>query len=466
MGVSVGGIISGLDTEEIISAILDVEKVPVTSMETKISDYETELSTYGELSSLLETFSSAASALNTSSDFSQYTASSSDTSVFTATGYPNATSGSYSISVDQLAQAQKLKSVAFGSDEAVGAGTLTLQLGDGDATEITLDEDDTISDLAAMINEAQSDVRATVITSGDSSYLSLVSQTTGEDYQISIAITDDADGDNADATSGLSRLAYSADGTQNMTETQSAQNAILTVDGVSGIERSSNTITDLVKGVQLTLNSESDEGESSTLTVGSDTEGMVTKITAFVDAYNELIDFFTTNQSYDSSTGEAGSLLGDSTANLVKSRITNIMNSYVSGGSYNRLSDVGVSVNDDGTLELDTTTLSEALSDDYSGVANLFTAKDSGIGAKMADFLDSALDDTDGILTMRTDGIQDSIDDLNEKIERYNDRIDKIEERLNSQFTALESTISEWQSMSDYITQQFDALNSSSDSSS
>jgi flagellar hook-associated protein 2 len=450
-----------LDTEEIISSILEVEKIPVTTMESKIEDYETELSTYGELSSLLETFSTAADALNTNSDFTQYTASSSDTSVFTATGYPNATEGSYSISVDQLAQAQKLRSVAFDSDEAVGAGTLTLQLGDGDATEITLDEDDTISDLAAMINEAQSDVRATVITSGDSSYLSLVSQTTGEDYQISIAVTDDADGDNTDSTSGLSRLAYSADGAQNMTETQSAQNAILTVDGVSGIERSSNTITDLIKGVQLTLNGESDEGESSTLTVGSDTDGMVTKITAFVDAYNELLDFFTTNQAYDSSTGEAGSLLGDSTANLIKSRITSIMNSSVAGDSISYLSDIGVSVNDDGTLELDTTTLAEALEDDYEGVANLFTAEDSGIGARMADFLDSALDDTDGILTMRTDGIQDSIDDLNDKIERYNDRIDKIEERLNSQFTALESTISEWQSMSDYITQQFDALNSS-----
>jgi flagellar hook-associated protein 2 len=462
MGISVGGIVSGIDTEEIISALLGVEKVPVTNMESKIEAYEVELSTYGELSSLLKTLSTAASALDKSTDFNQFSATSSDTDVFTAKAYPNATAGSYSISVDQLAQAQKLKSSAFETDAPVGAGTLTLQLGAGDITEITLDEDDTLADLANKINEGQSDVRATVITNGDESYLTLVSQKTGEDNQIEILITEDADGAASDA-SGISRLAYSAEGTQNMAETQPAENAILTVDGVSGIERSSNTIDDLIKGVQLTLSAENADGETTTLTIGSDTSGMATKITEFVDAYNAVAEFLATAQAYDSETGEAGSLLGDNTANLIRTRLDRIMGSFVSGDTIKRLSDIGIEMNDDGMLEVDSSALGEALEENYTSVRNLFTLSGEGIGAKMKEFLDSTLNSTKGILTMRTGGIQDSIADLEEKIEAYEIRISKTEERLQKQFAALETTISQWQSMGDYLTQQFDALNSSDD---
>lgn len=462
MGISVGGIISGLDTEEIISALLEVEKIPVTTMEKKVEAYEVELSTYGELSSLLKTLSTAASALDKSTDFNQFSATSSDTDVFTAKAYPNATAGSYSISVDNLAQAQKLKSAAFVTDAPVGAGTLTLQLGDGDVTEITLDEDDTLTDLAAKINEGQSDVRATVITNGDESYLTLVSQKTGEDNQIEILISADADGVLNDA-SGISRLAYSVTGTQNMTETQAAENAILTVDGVSGIERSSNTIDDLIKGVQLKLTEENAIGETTTLTIASDTTGMATKITEFADAYNAVSEFLNTSQSYDSETKEGGALLGDSTANLIRSRLNRIVSSSVSGDSLKDLHDIGITTNEDGTLEVDASALGKALEENYAGVKNLFTLSAEGIGAKMKDFLDSTLDGAKGILTMRTGGIEDSIADLEEKIEAYEDRISRTEERLQKQFTALETTISKWQSMGDYLTRQFDALNSSDD---
>src|SRR5262249_51864158 len=147
------GLISGLDTESIISKLTAIDRQPVTKLQQKEAAYQVTLTSYGSMKSTLSSLRTAASALDATTDLTQFTGVSSNTDAFTASVFTTAKAGTYDIKVDGLAQVHKLKSSAFGVNEAVGAGKFTLQLGTGTATEITVDTDDTLADVANQIND-------------------------------------------------------------------------------------------------------------------------------------------------------------------------------------------------------------------------------------------------------------------------------------------------------------------------
>jgi len=351
MTISVGGLVSGLDTNSMIEQLLELERQPIISLQQKEAAYQVELSAYGSLKGVLGSLKSAVEDFDSVSNFTCFSAVSGNTDLFSVSADENATSGAYGITVQNLAKVHKLTSAAFTETEAVGGGIIHLKLGDAAAVDISVSVTDTIADVAQAINDADAGVNAAVIFDGASYFLTLSGEETGAANVIDLTVTDD-DTNNTD-TNNLSRLVYEAAGaTKNLNNTQAAEDSMITVDGVSNISRDTNVINDVIAGVTLTLESAPVAPDNqTTLTVSRDTETVVSKITAFVDAYNETIDLFDDYQSYDSDSETAGVLLGDATTKSMRNRLNTMVTGTVSGvESFSRLADLGIALNTEGQL--------------------------------------------------------------------------------------------------------------------
>ena len=465
MSLSVGGLMSGLDTNSIIDQLLVLQQRPIVSLQQREANYQVELSVYGSLQSSLSSLKSAMEDLDSVSDLTSFSATSGDTDLFTASASDTATPGSYSITVTQLAEVHKLTSKeagAFSEGELVGEGTIHLKVGSGSTVDITVSATDTIDDVAQAINDAETGVQAAVIFDGTDYFLTLAADETGAENVINLTVTDTGDSNNTDMN-GLSRLVYDQGVTENLSQAQGAADSIITVDGVADIHRDTNVIDDVIKGVTITLESAPEAPDNeATLTVSLNTSEVVSKIDSFVSAYNDLLDFFSTHQSYDQATESSGVLLGDSTTNMIHNRLRSLVEDTVPGvDEFSRLSDMGISVNQDGHLEVDSSKLNEALDDHFDEVVQFFAQTEEGsegFAVRMVNTLDAMLDSRDGTLAARTDGIQNSIDDIQDQIERIEMRISAWESRTRAQFEALEVLLGQYQTTSNYLTQQIGSL--------
>jgi flagellar hook-associated protein 2 len=168
-------------------------------------------------------------------------------------------------------------------------------------------------------------------------------------------------------------LAYDPLATSNsMTQLVAAKNALLTVDGLS-ISKSSNTVSDVIQGVTLTL-----KGVTSTanaLSVDTDTTTIESSVKSFVDAYNSLNTSMRNLTKFVSAGSSAnGVLLGDSTARNMMVKLKSMLSaSSPTATTYKTLSDIGVSMGSDGSLSLDSTKLQKAITNNVSDVAKLFS---------------------------------------------------------------------------------------------
>jgi len=471
MTISVGGLISGLDTNGMIEQMLTLQQRPIVKLEQKEAAYQVELTAYGSMQGVLGSLKSAMEGLDSVSDLTSFSATSGDTDIFSVSADENATPGSYGITVQQLAEAHKLASGAFSGGEPVGEGTIHLKVGNGGTVgtvDISVSATDTIDDVAQAINDADAGVHAAVIFDGTHYFLTLTAEETGAENVINLTVTDTGDANNTDSN-GLSRLVYDVSDPDpenhitNLSNTQDAADSIITVDGVVDIHRGTNVIDDVIEGVTITLKDVHEDlvgppPDSTTLTVSSNTSTIVSKINSFVSAYNEVLDLFEAHQGYDPDTEVAGILLGDATTNSIRNSLDNRVTDTVPGvESFDRLADLGIALNTEGRLEVDFSTLNSALDDHFDDVLQFFTQStegSQGFAVRMADTLDAILASTDGTLAARTDGIQTSIDGIEDQVERIEMRNLAWESRTRAQFNALELLLAGYQNTGNYLSQQ------------
>lgn len=457
MGIGVSGLMSGLDTDSIIQKLMDLDRRPIIQLQKKEANYQAKITALGMVKSSMSDLQSAVEALKDSDNFISYSASSSDTDILTVSAGDDVNPGTFNIVVSQLATAQQVRSAEFsGYDVEVGTGTLTIQVGSGQSVDITIDDtNNTLAGIAQAINESDADVNAAVIGDGNGNYyLTLQSKETGASNTISLSIQDD-DGNNDD-TSGLSSL-YTDPTTHSLTETQSAQNAELSINGIS-IERSSNEIDDLIDGVTIDLKS-ADPTKTVTVTSSKGYGGLTRRLQDFVEKYNSLIDTLKQQTAYDPVNKKGATLMGDSTVSRIELSLSNMIYSTVNDidNSVNSLSKLGISIDENGHLSLDTSKLNDAMENHPDDVITFFTSTESGnegFAVKFYDFLDGYLKSSTGIISSKTDGLQKSIDRIEDQIERINDRLAKREENLRHQFNALEDLLAQFQQTSGQLEQQ------------
>ncbi len=387
MAISSPGVGSGLDINSIVSQLMTLEQRPLTALDTKEAQYQAQLTAYGSLKGALSTFQSAVASLATPDKFSTVKATVADSSIATVNA-STATDGTYSLEVQTLAKAHKLKSTTFSSTStAVGTGNITISFGTYNNDTFTLNPDkastqitigagqSSLAGVRDAINNANAGVTASIVNDGTGYRLTLSSKDTGLANALRVTVDDD-DANDTDM-SGLSQLAYdgrSQSGITNLTQTVAAQNATAVIDGIS-ISKSSNVLTDVVEGATITLLKENTPS-ATTVTMAHDTASVQSSVQGFVKAYNDLNKTITDLSKYDAVNKKASTLTGDSAVQSVQAQLRSAFNTALSsaGGGFRTLADIGITFQTDGTLKLDSTKLATALNDPTKDVSTLFAA--------------------------------------------------------------------------------------------
>jgi flagellar hook-associated protein 2 len=209
------------------------------------------------------------------------------------------------------------------------------------------------------------------------------------------------------------------------------------------------------------------EDASANVTVSVDGTAIQSSIQKFVDSYNAVNKIVNDQFTLNPDTHQQGVLAGDAALRGVTSRLRSELSATGgTGAGFLYLSDIGINFQSDGSLTIDDAKLSNALATDPTGVSNLFALVQDGIGKRIPDAVDSFVSTVNGSLTSREQGIQDSINRIDQNVASEQARITAYQDQLTQQFAALEQTVSQLQSQSNFLLQNFAStlLNSNSQS--
>lgn len=394
MALSSPGIGSNLDVNSIISQLMAVEQRPLTNLSKKEANITAKLSAIGNLKGALASFQTAVKGLSDVSKFQAVRAAVADSTIAGVTGSGTAAPGTYSLEVSKLAQAQKLASAGQSSaSTAIGTGTITFEFGtiasgsfdsntgkytgasftsNGAGTKTVKIEpgDNSLSGIRDAINKAGIGVTASIVNDGGTSpyRLVLTQQNTGKASSMKISVQE-----GGPLAALLNHDPGKAPAEQAFSETMTAQNAEFKVDGIA-VSKATNTVSDVITGVTLNLN-KTNAGTPTNITVTRDTAAVSSAVTQFVSAYNQINQTLSSLSSYNPETKQAAVLNGDSTVRMIQTQIRGILSAPVEGGgAYTLLSQVGVSLQKNGTLAVDNDKLQKAINSNFSAIASLFAS--------------------------------------------------------------------------------------------
>ena len=476
--VSSLGIGSGLDLNALLAGIKAGEQAPLAALQKQQTSYTTKLTAYGQLSGALSGLQSAAAALAKPELFQGVKASSTASDVLTATALSTTSSGTYALDVTQLSQSQSLAAKGVANNATFGAGTVTIDFGTirggsldastgkytgaafapgatPSAMPLTIAAGSTLTDIAKKINDSTDiGVTASIVNDGSTSpnRLVLTSKLTGEATSMKITVTGDA------ALKTL--LANNPEGSaaEQLQQSAIARNTKLTVNGIA-ITSATNSVVGAIKDVTMSVS----KIGTTTLSVQQDSASVQSAVTNFVTAYNSLQSVAGRLTAFDPASKSGAVLLGDSTLRNIQTGIRSALATAQTpdGSGPTMLSQIGISIQKDGTLAVDSTKLTAALGSQMGGVANLFSGGAGGFGVKMSALVAGYTDTTGGVLTAATKGINKTLDSLAKQYSTTSERVEATVARYKAQFTQLDTMMSRMNQTSSYLTQQFDSLNNS-----
>lgn len=454
MAISSAGIGSGLDVAKIVEQMVTAEKIPLKKLESKAEGIQTQISTYGEIKSLTSKLGDIVSKLTRDSAWNGVNISSSNSTISgSMTGI--AAPGTYNIQVTKLAQAQTTViggagAAALAKDETMGAsGKLTLKKGVGAnevVKELDISSSDTLTKIAAKVNEAGMGIQASVVTDVDGKErLMLRSKDSGTGNSFTVGIDP-----------ALTKLGQ--------TNSQLAQNAVVKLNGVT-VESNSNTFANTIPGMSFSVSEITTN--SATMTVKTDTEAIKKSLQEFVDAYNELNDLLSKSTKYTEETKTAGVLQGDS-ATVSLQNTLRMLTQGISGstGAFTRLSDIGIQMRQGGGLTVDSTKLDKGLAN-VDDLKALFAnkANSMGQGGGIAVNFKAVTDKLlafDGTLNSKTDSLERTLKSNGAEQDKVNKRATTLEERLYKQYSALDGKMSSLNALNSYVSQMVTTWNKSS----
>jgi len=333
-----------------------------------------------------------------------------------------------------------------------GSAVFTFKVGSGPDQTITLGSTGTLTDLRDQINNLGAGASASLVNAGTESApsyrLVLASNSTGSAGAITV-VADGTDLDllNNSGTGGTDTLA-------------AAQNARVQIGDQSlnplTIERSSNSISDAITGVTLSLTKTTGAGTIQ-VSLSQDVNAVKTNIKALATAYNDVVKFINERNTYDVATKKGGIFFNESSARTVLSRLRTALTSTPGGATtYSGVGQIGFKTERDGTITVDDAKLSAALSTNYGAVKALLS--NQGTSAGLAQSVTAAVDALNevagGVLTLRKNGLTSEISRIGDDIARQEDSLSKYEERLRRQFAALDGLLRQLQGQSGFLQSQ------------
>lgn len=360
-----GGLSSGINTDAIMAQLVRFNQQRIDTLkgrQTEGAGRQTILKTIETKFKEVQT-SAAKLARSAGSVFDARKATSSDESLIKVAAGTAATPGIHTLRVNSIAKAHIVGSQGFvSSTSEINTGTLSISAG-GSVANITIDgTNNTVKGLASAINAAKVGVKATIVKSGSgaSPYkLLLTSEKTGVDNAISIT-------NNLTTSSGTSTQPTLT------TTIQAAQDAEIQIgSGADALEisNSSNIFTDVIEGVTINVQN-ADADKDVTITIDNDVDGIKTAVKAFVEDFNDVVDFIATQTKVDPNAKKAAALAGNrQLSEVVNTLRTSIIaaNSLLST-EINRFSAFGISINRQGRIDFNEAKLDSLLNGEVDGV--------------------------------------------------------------------------------------------------
>ncbi|OCG66070.1 hypothetical protein A9G41_13200 [Gilliamella sp. Nev5-1] len=472
MAMSALGIGSGIDLNGILDQLEVAEKTRLTPITTQQKAINAKISGFGKLKSALTTFNTVTEKLQKKDLFQSRIATGND-NYFSVKANSKAALGNYTVTVDQLATSHGIatstindKNAKLGNDNQTR--TITIEQANGNKLNVTLSQDETsLESIANAINNAKvtnedgttssSTMNASIIRSGADGYqLVITSKETGEQQSITSISSDD------EMLSNVIGFDINQSSNSHMTEVAKAQDAKFSFNGIA-ITSGSNTVKDVIAGVDITLKQITPTSQS--LAITADHEKTEEAIKEWIDAFNQLqttISSLTKFTAEDKNSKELnssnGPLIGDSTLRNIDQSIRSIFAKGQSG-EFAVLSQIGINMDKSGQLTIKENELKKALNENSDAVMILFTGDGEKTGianevfAKVSGFIDS-----DGMIDSATNGLNSTLKSLEKRHDQVSNSIEQTIERYRVQFTKLDILINELDSMSNYLTTQFDMM--------
>ena len=456
-GINFSGLASGIDTEGLLKATTDATRnTRVKPLQRKVDEYTDTNDSLEELRTLLDSAQSKARDL--SSVFGgplQKLAATSDETVLTASASNAASNGSYSLTVTQLAKNATMSLYDSGSPYSASTstlpttGTVTITVGSSPGgTPVPVNvavvgSTTTLADFVSSFNTA-----ATTAGAGAVASVVNVGSTTA-DYRIVINSTNTGTG------KGQLALTTPVAGVDDST-LSAATDATFTLSGVGAISRSTNSISDVIPGV--TFNLAATSATPVTVNVSDDVAGTTAKVSEFVKAYNEVVQYIADNnqitreQNGNNVSNTFGTLSKTRVDDNVLSQIRSAISStkYEDGEEVRILADLGITTQRDGTLKFTSTDFSSALSKEPTSVnAVLQTFGDTiGLTGGTIDLYTRF----GGLFDTTINGNKSQIDNLNDRIALIEEQILRTEASMRARFARLESSVGRMQNQQGALT--------------
>ncbi len=459
MGITASGIGSGLDINGLVKQLVTAESRPMVALQAQQKTEQARLSAYGQLNAALATFQSAVNTLKAGA----LTAASATVSGIglSASASSAATPANYAVSVTALAQANKLCSPGYASPTAsLGSGSLSVAVAGGAPVVIT-PAGNSLTEICDAINAANAGVTASLISDGSANGHRLVisANQSGAANTIKLIASGDLAAWSFDPAAPVN---FSYDAQNNpplvMSQTQPAQDAALSVDGVK-ISATSNTVSNAISGVTLKLTQLS--ATPCRVAIERDSSSTTGAIANVVKAYNDFKNLAGTLTAWGETGKAGGTLKGDTAPAAMVAQLRSGLNRVTSGAApFDTLSDIGLSFLKDGTLSVAQSKLQSAMDTEPVAFAALFQGAD-GVATRLASTMDTMLGDS-GTISIRSVGLNARLRSLGQRSDMLQSRLDAIEQRYRKQFTALDAALSRMQSTSSFLSGQLAALSKNS----
>lgn len=417
---------NNIDFNSIVEALYQQERQPVLQLQSQQAQLERQKAAYGTLATRLSAVESAAQDLASSTAFNGTTASVSNESAVKASSSNGAATGSYSVTVSKLAQAQvtATNGTTPDNDTTIVASGGSLVIG---GKTVTIGGDVTLEGLATTINEtADIGVTASVVRSTGGAYqLVLTGKETGAANAFAVT----------NSLTGGTGLGFSG------TNAQTAQDAEFTINNVA-VTSQSNTVENAIPGVTLTLQEQI--AAPVVITITADLSSVDDLVKKFTSAYNDLQAFLET-QSKAFGNKERDNIGGDPLVRQLRSSLSRVAGSEVAtGDTYTSLAQVGLSFNRTGQLEFRSADLSNALKTDRAAVLSLFQGGSGFDGA--FDKVKSAIStytSSGGLLPTARTRLDDQLTKLGGRISEMERRLVIRREALQKEYVAADLAIAQ-----------------------
>ncbi len=437
------GIGSGLDITSIINQLIAIERRPLVQLSVDKIELQAQLSGIGKLKSTVSIFQSAMQNLSDPDQFKFFAVGSSDEDVLTATADSSAAKGVFNVQVNRIAENHRMAAAnVFADTDTTLIGnpgdTMTITVG-GTAFVVDIGGK-SLDEIRNAVNGASDNAGVTASTLQDDTgyHLTLSADDTGSAEFISVAYS---------GIDPFSLQDLNADRDGSGTFTSADLDAVLTIENSFTVTRGTNTISDVIQGITLNLES----AGTTTLDIDLDTAKITGSVNQFIGTYNEIISVIEELK---------GDVLRTDRASLLslESQFRGILNTAgAASGAFQFLFELGVSTQLDGQLTLDSTVLESALATDPDGIADLFSNDPGGIAVRF-EALAGTLLESGGLFDSREESLNQQIKELEDRRLNLEFRLAQKEATLVAQFTALDTLIAQLNSTSSFLTVQLEQI--------